>query len=132
MKHSSPALLYWLEVVARYVRLKRAALGKTQDDLAPIARATVSRIEGAQLDFRLGTLLTLLEKLESDVSEVFQARISPTSPYAGHNRHLHEMLAELTAFENPVIDDLIDAQLEALLTFAREQQKHSKKPPRGR
>jgi transcriptional regulator with XRE-family HTH domain len=80
---------YWKHTIARYVRKKRIE-AETHQKQVPVARRTISDIENGKSNFRLETLLEVLEAIGGDVSEAFKSRVP--KDLHGDARPWHEML----------------------------------------
>jgi len=86
-------LEYWKRAVGQYVRKKRLESKRGQKELS-ISRQAISEIENGQVNFTLGTLLSVLDEVGGDLSEAFQAK-TPGKYKSPLHRELHDQLQEL-------------------------------------
>lgn len=88
------ALEYWQDAVGRYIKTKREEASLTQEDVSGTSRSALSELENGRIDFRLSTLLTVLDAIDGDISEAFAGKV-PTEFHRHPHRRLFDLLAEI-------------------------------------
>lgn len=117
-------LLYWQKAIGRYIKTKREQAEKTQSEVMGTSRSAISDLENHLTDFRLSSLLKVLEAVGGDISEAFESK-APTE-YRGRHRDLFDLLAEVVEFEDRSGLMLVRSALETAQKLgSRKRQKQS-------
>ena len=102
---TSEILKHWQMTLGPYVKRKRKEAEKGQKELRGISRQTLSLIERGQTNIELKTLIEVLNAVDGDLSEAFQA--SPRTSANPHHQMIHDLLQDILEFASPDVQSWI-------------------------